>query len=150
MQSMWLGIKDSENIILTYMFDAGMVSWNEFASFVLDMHTKGEKLAHGDSVFDGTCIEEKDEEIHHDNSILLCEYLPQQGLLVTAALDGTIKTWYANTGNAYVKNATRCVCVCSVCMFLCHVMSILVSGWLAGDSCAGWQHPNVECPGYHT
>jgi hypothetical protein len=147
-----------KNSTLTRIFDTGMVTWNEFSSFVLDMHTKGEKLAHGDSVFDGSCIEEKDEETHHDNSILWCEYMPQQSLLVTAALDGSIKTWHANTGNAYAKHSARCVwCVCVfVCVCLC--VCILMCGQLpqhdllmtAAPSKRGMRRMSQRTPVEHT
>ncbi len=77
----------------------GLVSWNEFSTFVLNLHAKEEAATAADSILENALpFFEADSTMHHDDVIIAIDTMPKLGLICTAGNDGYLRLWHSSTG----------------------------------------------------
>ena len=110
-----LNVADHEAQMLFMKIDVnsdGMVSWNEFSSFVLDQQAKEEAATAADSILENRPpLHEPDPASHHEDAITCMELLPRlvPPLIVTASDDGYLRLWVASTGSSSAGRNCRAV-----------------------------------------
>mgnify|MGYP000897072390 CR=1 FL=1 len=107
-----LGAPEREMQLLFMKIDVnsdGKVSWNEFSSFVLDVHSHEGSIAAGDSVFDGTVSTEQDDSFHHETSVAFVAVVERVGLLITVTSEGVMRSWFSGNGHAVGKPLAKTV-----------------------------------------
>jgi WD40 repeat protein len=88
----------------------GMVSWNEFSSFVLNLHAKEDAAAAMDSILENIPpLFEHDPDHHHEDFIIAAAAMPKLGFICTASADGCLRLWNQITGSNSAGRHARAV-----------------------------------------